>query len=462
MGGGYYERDDTQTYDTSYNNSYNQTNSFNSTVNFNAKVGMQSSLHPNLDPKNWSDSKISTHSRSPIVFGLDVTGSMGEWVKIIYEKLPMFYGQIMLQKYLEDPAISFCAIGDHEASFAPLQISPFSQGLEIDDQIKKLFLEGGGGGNSKESYELAAWFYLNKCELENSQFPFFFVTGDEVFFDKISKTALKKVIGIELDSTIVNINNDNTELSSIEAFKLLCKKFNVFHIRKSYGDVGKDKEMSKKWAEALGPERILDVQTPKACIDVVLGAIAITSGARNLEGYIKDMRDRGQTNERIKEVTKSLILYNSRLQTGKINPVMNEFKSKNYVDEFGNEVLNEDINEQQLKNKAEVHQLFVKFKETFVVPEEQKETREKFLKLKELLGNKIPPEFLCPITGEIFEDPVITEDGQTYERFAINEWFKSGHCKSPLSGVHLNSTKLISNNSLKKLIEEYRKRNLFD
>ena len=456
MGGGYYERDDNNTNDTNYT-SYNNTSSSQTSVNFNAKVGMQSVLHPNLDPKNWSDSKISTHSRSPIIFGLDVTGSMGEWVKIIYDKLPMFYGQIMVQKYLEDPAISFCAIGDHEASFAPLQISPFSQGLEIDDQIKKLFLEGGGGGNSKESYELAAWFYLNKCELENSQFPFFFFTGDEVFFEKISQDALKKVIGIDL-----NIDNNESELSSIEAFKLLCTKFNVFHIRKAYGDQAKEKEMSKKWAEALGPERILDVQTPKACIDVVLGAIAITSGARNLEGYIKDMRSREQTNERIKEVTKSLILYNSRLQTGKITPVMNEFKSKNYVDEFGNEILNEDLDEGQIKNKEETHQLFLKFKESFMNPEEHKESREKFLKIKDLLGNRIPPEFLCPVTGEIFEDPVMTEDGQTYERFAILEWFKSGHSKSPLSGVHLNNQKLIPNISLKKLIDEYRKRNLLD
>ncbi len=456
MGGGYYERNDNdnQTYDNTTTTTYNNTTTSNSTENFNAKVGMQSYLHPNLDPKNWSDSNISTFSRSPIIFGLDVTGSMGEWVKIIYDKLPMFYGQIMLQKYLEDPAISFCAIGDHEASYAPLQVTPFSQGLEIDDQIKKLFLEGGGGGNSKESYELAAWFYLNKCDLENSQFPFLFITGDEVFFDKVSSEAAKKVFDIVLPQ--------EAEISSVQAFKLLCKKFNVFHIRKSYGDLAKEKEMSKKWAEAIGPERILDVQTPKACIDVVLGAIAITSGARNLEEYIKDMRDRGQTNERIKEVTKALILYNSRLQTGKLTPVMNEFKSKNYVDEFGNEVLNEDFDVAQEKNKAEVQQLFSKFRSSIVVPEEQKESREKFLKIKELLGNSIPPEFMCPITGEIFEDPVMTEDGQTYERFAIGEWFKSGHSKSPLSGVHLNSQKLIPNNSLKKLIEEYRKRNLLD
>jgi hypothetical protein len=33
----------------------------------------------------------------------------------------------------------------------------------------------------------------------------------------------------------------------------------------------------------LGPERILKLKTPKACVDVMLGAIALTSGTRNIE-----------------------------------------------------------------------------------------------------------------------------------------------------------------------------------
>jgi hypothetical protein len=48
-----------------------------------------------------------------------------------------------------------------------------------------MFLEGGGGGNSHESYELAAYFYLENSKLDNVKAPFFFVTGDEFFYDKI-------------------------------------------------------------------------------------------------------------------------------------------------------------------------------------------------------------------------------------------------------------------------------------
>lgn len=31
-------------------------------------------------------------TKNPIVFALDVTGSMGDWAKVIYDKMPMFYG----------------------------------------------------------------------------------------------------------------------------------------------------------------------------------------------------------------------------------------------------------------------------------------------------------------------------------------------------------------------------------
>ena len=48
--------------------------------------------------------------------------------------------------------------------------------------------------------------------------------------------------------------------------------------------------------------------------------------------------------------------------------------------------------------------------------------------------------FLCPITGEIMQDPVITvSDGQSYERTAVAEWFKSGCCISPVSGQPLQN-----------------------
>lgn len=67
------------------------------------------------------------------------------------------------------------------------------------------------------------------------------------------------------------------------------------------------------------------------------------------------------------------------------------------------------------------------------------------------------PEFLCcPLTLEPFIDPVITLHGSTFERSAIEEWFKRGNCIDPCSMEKLDSTALISNNHIKVLVDAWR------
>eukprot|EP00350_Pseudokeronopsis_sp_OXSARD2_P002823 CAMPEP_0170549490 /NCGR_PEP_ID=MMETSP0211-20121228/7641_1 /TAXON_ID=311385 /ORGANISM="Pseudokeronopsis sp., Strain OXSARD2" /LENGTH=64 /DNA_ID=CAMNT_0010855533 /DNA_START=695 /DNA_END=889 /DNA_ORIENTATION=+ len=61
----------------------------------------------------------------------------------------------------------------------------------------------------------------------------------------------------------------------------------------------------------------------------MLGAIALTSGTRTLQQYIVDMEDRGQTQDRIKEVTEALFPYAnyitpSKVVRGDVAPQMNE------------------------------------------------------------------------------------------------------------------------------------------
>jgi hypothetical protein len=83
---------------------------------------------------------IRTTSPSPIAFILDDTGSMGDWVDTIYEKMPMFYGQTILQGYLDKPAISFCLTGDAYYDSAPLQVTDFAEGDTIDKKIESRYI----------------------------------------------------------------------------------------------------------------------------------------------------------------------------------------------------------------------------------------------------------------------------------------------------------------------------------
>ena len=57
---------------------------------------------------------------------------------------------------------------------------------------------------------------------------------------------------------------------------------------------------------------------------------------------------------------------------------------------------------------------------------------------------------LCPITEQPFVDPVMTCDGQTYERYAIQRWFDGGHATSPLTGLPLENLTLIPNLAMKR------------
>eukprot|EP00757_Euglenozoa_sp_SAG-D1_P022552 gene22552-1341_t len=70
---------------------------------------VQKGLHEGTNPRGRRVRCVNT---TPIVCALDVTGSMGNWTKIIFDKLPMFYGQILMHQYTEDPAMCFCGVGD--------------------------------------------------------------------------------------------------------------------------------------------------------------------------------------------------------------------------------------------------------------------------------------------------------------------------------------------------------------
>jgi hypothetical protein len=55
---------------------------------------------------------------------------------------------------------------------------------------------------------------------------------------------------------------------------------------------------------------------------------------------------------------------------------------------------------------------------------------------------------------EVMRDPVMTVDGQTYERVEIEKWFALGNKTSPLTGEELPSTNLFSNIALRTVIRE--------
>ena len=64
----------------------------------------------------------------------------------------------------------------------------------------------------------------------------------------------------------------------------------------------------------------------------------------------------------------------------------------------------------------------------------------------------VPPQFICPILGDVMEDPVIAMDGHTYERAAIATWFARSD-RSPMTNLSIPPT-LIPNIAMRQQIAE--------
>ena len=242
-------------------------------------------IDPSMDPKKRT---LRTACKHPIVLALDGTGSMGKLPKIFIDKEAMVACQLTEQGYLPgaqtEARISFAIIGDAETDAAPLQVADFCTTRETGVQTRRLWLEGGGGANKVESYQLAAYFYARHCRIAEDAVPFFIFTGDEGFYDTLYARDIAATFGDTVQGN----------LETKEVFAELLRNFrgNVFLVHRPYVSEGcpSDREVLQQWEGVLGKERIVILREDRAIADMILGILALRGGARTLDEYCEDMR----------------------------------------------------------------------------------------------------------------------------------------------------------------------------
>ncbi|KIE06079.1 hypothetical protein NF27_BL00020, partial [Candidatus Jidaibacter acanthamoeba] len=69
-----------------------------------------------------------------------------------------------------------------------------------------------------------------------------------------------------------------------------------------------------------------------------------------------------------------------------------------------------------------------------------------------------PNEYICIITQDLMEEPVIAEDGYSYEKESIVRWMREHRNQSPMTRQAMDPGKLIPNRNLKDAIEVYKAR----
>jgi hypothetical protein len=227
--------------------------------------------HAALDPKGVGrrESRDSAeHAQStPIAVLFDVTGSMGGVPRMLQTKLPQLLGLLTRKGYATDPHIMFGAVGDATCDRVPLQIGQFESDNRMDEDLARIVLEGGGGGQKKESYELAMYFMARHTDLDSvakrGRRGYLFLIGDEMPYAKVNPKEVRKFIGDDLREPVT------TEGIIAE----LQRTFDVYYIIPAAAGWGGDTEILARWRQLLG-QNVIELDD----LDAVCETIALTVG----------------------------------------------------------------------------------------------------------------------------------------------------------------------------------------
>lgn len=269
MGGGFYSVDRAYARSTSYQSRSREeifrNRSIDPLMNIRGKVreSCDSQEHPNS---------------YPIIIGLDVTGSMGRVPEnLIKEAFPEIMKTVM-EKGVEHAQICFVGIGDHYSDDAPIQVGQFETSDELTEKwLKAIYIEGGGGGNNGESYQLAWYFaaYHTKIDsFEKRGIKGTLITiGDEPCHASVSGKVLKELFG-----------EGEGEVLTSNLLKEAQKKWDVYHINvkdmtsENYGS-------PRKWENLINDDHfVLSESMESKEIGSILSTIIVSSYRKNV-GY---------------------------------------------------------------------------------------------------------------------------------------------------------------------------------
>lgn len=237
------------------------------------------SLNPDLDPRGItyreSCDSIDNPNATPIIIGLDVTGSMGFILDNMARMgLRDLATEIYNKKPINDPHLMFMGIGDVKCDSAPLQVTQFEADIRIAEALTKIYLEKGGGGNHCESYTLPWWFAAmhTKCDnfIKRGKKGFLFTIGDECPPEDLSSYEIERVLGYKPEFNTI---------STRELFRLVSEKYEVFHIIIEEGNYCRYyyERTLNSWRSILG-ERVLSLKNHKDLANLIVEVLQKFNG----------------------------------------------------------------------------------------------------------------------------------------------------------------------------------------
>jgi len=248
-----------------------------------AQIFTEREIHKDLDPTQFKvrecvDSPANPEV-TPIILVADETGSMGELAEeIIRGSLGDIMNALYNTKPVSNPQILCGGVGDVYSDRAPLQVTQFeADGVVLAEQIKKIYLEGNGGGNDGESYPIVWAFAAFKTKLDNwdkrGKRGYIFTIGDEQpHTTPISSRRLKEFTGIEVQG----------EQDAVSLLKAAREKWHVFHlIVKPVGH----QPVLRTWKDLLG-ECAIEVEDIKNLATGIVTTIQVVEGHDPRKGVV--------------------------------------------------------------------------------------------------------------------------------------------------------------------------------
>jgi hypothetical protein len=234
-------------------------------------------FNPALIVKRESRDSADNPQSTPIILASDVTGSMGFIAHSLMQSgLNTLATEIYERRPVSDPHVMVMAIGDASVDSAPLQVTQFEADIRLADQVRRLWIEGGGGANSGESYSGAHAFAGLRTDVDSVRLRakkgYLFTIGDEPNLDGLSRNELERIFGEGFERG----------LSARECLSLAEQFYEVFHVVIMEGSFARaDLAAVMRTWEPLLPGRILVLQDHHRLAETVVSAIQICEGANS-------------------------------------------------------------------------------------------------------------------------------------------------------------------------------------
>jgi hypothetical protein len=235
-------------------------------------------IHPDLDPaliklRESRDSAANPASNA-IIVGLDVTGSMGMIADALARRgLGVLMEELLARKPVSDPHLMAMGVGDAWCDQAPLQVTQFEADIRIAEQLEKIWLEHGGGGNSFESYNLPWYFAATRtaidCFEKRGRKGYLFTVGDEQPPPALMAAHVQRVMG----------SGPQSGISTRDLLAMVSRTYKVFHVVVEEGSHARAHlpQVLEEWTDLLG-QHVLRLADHTKLAEVIVSAIQVSEG----------------------------------------------------------------------------------------------------------------------------------------------------------------------------------------